>query len=296
MNQNLLADIQRQMDTFSKGQKLIANYIIDHYEKAAYMTASKLGITVGVSESTVVRFASELGYEGYPQLQKALQELIRNRLTSVQRMEIAEEKMQSSDILKKVLNMDSDRIKRTLEEISPEEFEKAINTINAARKIYIIGIRSSASLASFMSFYFNHIFDNSCQVNTSSSSEMYEQIFRIDSSDVLITLSFPRYSKQTVKAAHCAISKGAKVIAITDSNESPIAKLADITLLARSDMASFVDSLVAPLSLINALIVALGMTRHDIISASYAELEKIWEEYHVYEKTVPSECEADEEN
>ncbi len=287
MNQNLLADMETQMPKFSKGQKLIARYIIEHYEKAAYMTASKMGATVGVSESTVVRFASEVGYEGYPQLQKALQELIRNRLTSVQRMEISEGQMKSSDILKKVLCMDSDRIKRTLEEISEEEFEKAVKTITEAKKIYIVGVRSSANIARFMYFYFNHIFDNAHLVNTTSSSEMFEEIFRIGKGDVLIALSFPRYSRQTAKAVQYASDKGADVVAITDSLESPIAHDATATLLARSDMASFVDSLVAPLSLVNALIVALGMAKKDKISESYAQLEHIWEEYNVYEKSAP---------
>lgn len=287
MNQNLLSDIEEQISGFSKGQKLIAKYIIEHYEKAAYMTASRLGATVGVSESTVVRFASEVGYDGYPQLQKALQELIRNRLTSVQRMEITEGQMQSTEILRKVLSMDADRIKRTLEEISEEEFERAVQAINNARKIYIIGIRSSANIARFMYFYFNHIFDNAQLVNTTSSSEMFEQIFRTGKDDVLIALSFPRYSRQTAKAVSYATDKGATVIAITDSKESPIAQKAAITLLARSDMASFVDSLVAPLSLVNALIVALGMARKDKIAEAYSELEHIWEEYNVYEKSVP---------
>lgn len=288
MNQNLLTQLESKLGDFSKGQKLIAGFIINHYEKAAFMTAAKLGVTVGVSESTVVRFASEVGYEGYPQLQKALQELIRNRLTSVQRMEITNEQMGGEGILKKVLNMDIDRIKRTMEETSGEQFELAVKAITAAKKIYIIGIRSSASLASFMSFYFNHLFSNSQLVNTSSTSEMFEQIFRIGPDDVLIAISFPRYSKRTIKAATYARDKGAKVIAITDSTISPLAQTADIPLLARSDMASFVDSLVAPLSLINALVVALGMERREVISQTYCELERIWDEYNVYEKTEES--------
>ncbi|HAN43999.1 MAG TPA: N-acetylmannosamine kinase [Ruminococcaceae bacterium] len=284
MTQDLLNIIAGKMKDFSKGQRLIGDYIVKHYEKAAFMTASKLGNTVGVSESTVVRFASELGYDGYPQLQKALQEMIKNRLTTIQRMEVTNEQIGNNDVLSKVLNLDIEKIRRTLEETNTQSFNEAVENIVNAKNIYIIGIRSAASLASFISFYFNHIFENVKLVNTSSTSEMFEQIFRINKDDVMICISFPRYSKRTVSAAKFAKDCGARIIAITDSIASPLASVSDNLLLARSDMASFVDSLVAPLSLINALIVAVGLKKREEISCNYAKLEKIWDEYNVYEK------------
>ena len=281
---DILTVIQSRMSKFSKGQKLIAKYILSAYDKAAFMTASKLGGVVQVSESTVVRFAVGLGYDGYPEMQKALQEMILNRLTSVQRMEVTSEQMSEHDILSKVLTMDIEKIRRTLEEQSNEGFEAAADSIIAAKNIYILGIRSSAALAQFMSFYFNQIFPNVRLVTGSSASEMFEQIFRVGKDDVFIGISFPRYSKRTVKAIDYAKERGATVIAITDSAGSPLAAKCDHLLLARSDMASFVDSLVAPLSLINALIVAVGMRRQKEVGETYAQLEKIWDEYDVYEK------------
>lgn len=286
MLMDLLSKIEKEMPTFSKGQKLIAKYITEHYDKAAFMTASKLGDTVGVSESTVVRFATEVGFEGYPQLQKNLQEIIRNRLTTVQRMDIIDGQMGSNaDILTRVLTFDSEKIRRTIDETSREDFSSAVDTLVACRDIYILGIRSSSILASFLSFYFNHIFARVHSVNTSTASEVFEQMLRIGDGDVLIAISFPRYSQRTLRAARYAKSRGAAVIAITDSTSAPLAEVADLLLLARSDMASFVDSLVAPLSLINALIVAVGLKKKDEIAQTYATLENIWEEYNVYEKT-----------
>ena len=284
MSRDLIHSITQQMSGFSKGQKRIAQYILSHYDKAAFMTAAKLGSTVGVSESTVVRFASELGFEGYPQLQRALQELIRNRLTSVQRMEVTSDQLGEGDVLHKVLNQDIEKIRRTLEKASVEVFEQAVDTIVSAKNIYILGVRSASALSGFMSFYFNQIFENVRLVNTTSTSEMFEQILRIGEGDVFIGITFPRYSKRTVNAARFAKQNGAKVIAITDSNLSPIAEIADQLLLARSDMASFVDSLVAPLSVINALIVAIGIKKKDEISSTYERLEQIWDDYNVYEK------------
>ncbi|MBQ7082702.1 MAG: MurR/RpiR family transcriptional regulator [Oscillospiraceae bacterium] len=284
MSRDLIHSITQQMSGFSKGQKRIAQYILSHYDKAAFMTAAKLGSTVGVSESTVVRFASELGFEGYPQLQRALQELIRNRITSVQRMEVTSDQLGEGDVLHKVLNQDIEKIRRTLEKASVEVFEQAVDTIVSAKNIYILGVRSSSALSGFMSFYFNQIFENVRLVNTTSTSEMFEQIMRIGEGDVFIGITFPRYSKRTVNAARFAKQNGAKVIAITDSNLSPIAEIADQLLLARSDMASFVDSLVAPLSVINALIVAIGIKKKDEISSTYERLEQIWDDYNVYEK------------
>lgn len=285
MNRDLLNQIQTAFPTFSKGQKYIAKYITDHYDKAAFMTASKLGSIVGVSESTVVRFASELGYEGYPQLQKALQEMIRNKLTSVQRMEVSSDILGGGDVLEKVCNSDIDKIRKTLAEISRADFDGAVDAIVNARKVYILGVRSAASLASFIGFYFHLILENVQLVHTVSDSEMFEQIMRVGPQDVVIAVSFPRYSNRTVKAMRFCSDRGAAGIAITDSNLSPLYQYARFNLLAKSDMASFVDSLVAPLSLINALIVSVGMKRQSDVVQTFAELEHIWDEYDVYAKT-----------
>ncbi|MBR6735986.1 MAG: MurR/RpiR family transcriptional regulator [Oscillospiraceae bacterium] len=285
MSRNLINIITAQMPQFSKGQKLIARYLIEHYDKAAFLTAARLGQAVGVSESTVVRFASELGYEGYPQLQRALQELIRNRLTSVQRMELTEEQLGKGDLIERVLTMDIDKIKRTIEEISREEFGEVVSALGSAKTIYIMGIRSSSSLASFLEFYFNHVFDDVRLVTSASTSDVFEQMFRIGGGDVFIGISFPRYSKRTLAAMRFAAERGAQTIALTDSSLSPISEIADLHLYARSDMTSFVDSLVAPLSLINALITAVGITRQAEISQTFEELEDIWERYEVYAKS-----------
>lgn len=282
-NQDLLSRIQDNLNSLSKGQKLIANYILNHYDKAAFMTAAKLGDLVGVSESTVVRFAIELGYDGYPKLQKVLQELIKNKLTSVQRIELSSNRINPENILKSVLQSDIDKIKITLEEIDHENFNKIVESILEAKTIYILGVRSSAPLASFMGFYFNLILDNIRLVHTTSVSEMFEQILNAKEGDVVIGISFPRYSKRTINAMQFAKNQGATTIAITDSNESPLALNSEHSLIARSDMASFVDSLVAPLSLINALIVAIGMRRKDHVYENFEKLEKIWDEYQIYE-------------
>lgn len=285
MNTDFLNQIEARLPEFSKAQKLIARYILEHYEKAAFMTASRLGATVGVSESTVVRFASEVGCEGYPELQKGLQEIIRNRLTSVQKIEITSDQIGRNNVISKVLSMDMERIKRTMDELDTHNFDEAVQKIIHARRIYILGVRSAASLASFLQFYFNHIFNDVHLINTTSTSEMFEQLLRITDKDVLIPLSFPRYSTRTLKAAQYARNKGADVIAVTDCAASPLATVANISLLARSDMASFVDSLVAPMSVLNALVVAVGLEKQVEISQTYAELEHIWDEYNVYEKT-----------
>lgn len=283
-NNDLLNRIQTGMTGFSKGHKIIARYIIEHYDKAAFMTAGKLGATVGVSESTVVRFAIEMGYDGYPRLQKALQELIRNKLTSVQRIEVTNDRLGTHDVLRTVLISDVDKIRLTLEEINREEFEKTVDAILAAKRIYIIGVRSSSVLSGFLGYYLDLIFENVRIVRTTNSSEMFEQIMRVGAGDVVIGISFPRYTSGTVKALRYARTNGAKVIALTDSILSPLTRYADHALFAKSDMASFVDSLVAPLSVINALIVAIGMKRRGEIYETFSRLEGIWEEYGVYEK------------
>lgn len=285
MEKDILAVIEASSAGFSKGQRVIAKYILENCDKAAFMTASKLGKTVNVSESTVVRFAAELGYEGYPEMRKALQDMIRNRLTSVQRIEVAKGLLESQDILSAVLTSDIEQIRSTMEETNREDFQNAVDAIINANRIYIFGLRSSAALASFMGFYFNFLFENVRIVNENAVSEVFEQILRISENDVFIGMSFPRYSKRTIKAMRYAADRGAKVIGITDNPTSPIARLADIALCARSEMVSFVDSIVAPLSLVNALIVATSAkAKGQELTTDFARLEKMWAEYDVYEK------------
>ena len=279
---HLLSRIEKMMPGFSKGQRRIAQYIEDHYDKAAFMTASKLGATVGVSESTVVRFATEVGYDGSPQLQKAMQEMIRNKLTSVQRIEVTSNRIGDADVLDSVLNQDIDKIRRTLEETSHKDFYEAVDAIVSARKIYILAARSASALGIFLNYYFSLIFDKVELVTTTSKTEIYEKMFRINEEDVFIGISFPRYSMRTMKALEFANSRKAKVITITDSVHSPMNVYAACTLIAKSDMASIVDSLVAPLSVINALVVALCMKRQADVKKTLESMEKLWDEYQVY--------------
>lgn len=279
---HLLTKIDLMMNSFSKGQKKIALYIEEHYDKAAFMTASKLGENVGVSESTVVRFATELGYDGYPKLQKAMQEMIRNKLTSVQRIEVTSNRIGNDNVLDNVLSQDIEKIRRTIEETSHEDFNRAVDEICSAERIYIFGVRSTAAIANFLAYYFELIFDNVRVINTTSSTSTYEHIFRITDKDVMIGISFPRYSSMAVEAMDFARSRGAHAIAITDSMVSPLVQSADSVLIARSDMASIVDSLVAPLSLINALIVATVLKKKDEVSENFHRLELIWNRNGVY--------------
>lgn len=284
MKQNLITMIENGMPRFSKGQKRIAAYILEHYDKAAYMTASKLGVLVGVSESTVVRFAIELGFDGYPDMQRSLQDHIRMKLTAVQRVDVTNDLIGDGDVLDKVLMSDAEKIRRTLDEIDRKHFEDAVDHIINAKRIYIIGVRSSSALAGFLNFNLQMIFNNLKFVQTTSGSEMFEQIMDISEGDVLIAISFPRYSSRIINAVGYAHSAGADVIAITDSEQSPIAAQADQLLLAKSDMVSFVDSLVAPLSIINAIIVAVARKKPDEVHDRLEKLEKIWDEYEVYAK------------
>ena len=284
MNQDILSVIQEGMQTFSKGQRKIANFILESYDKAAFMTASRLGKKVGVSESTVVRFASELGYDGYPDMQRSLQKMTRNRLTTVQRIEVAKDRLGNQDLLSMVLQSDMEKIRMTLEELDRESFNRAVDAIVSARKIYVIGVRSSASVASFLHFYFNLIFDNVTLVSANTASEIFESLLRVGERDVVIGVSFPRYSSRTVQAMSFARDRGATTVAITDSEASPLAPISTCSLMARSDMASFVDSLVAPLSLVNALLVAVSQRKNDELARTFQNLEEIWEEYNVYEK------------
>lgn len=272
------------MDSFSKSRKRIAHYIIDNFDSAPFMTAAKLANVVDTSESTVVRFAVELGFEGYPEMAKAMQEQARNSLTSVQRMRMANETIDRNDVLKSVLKADIVRIKETMEDIDRGTFNRIVDKLITAEKIYILGVRSSAALAMYLGFYFNLIFDNVQLVQTTSASEVFEQILGAGENDVVIGISFPRYSKRTSKAMEYTGKNGAYVVAISDSVNAPIAKWADSTLIAHSDMTSFVDSLTAPLSVINALIVAAGLKRETKVMETLTSLEKIWDEYQVYEK------------
>ncbi len=284
MNQDILALIQENMNTFSKGQKRIAAFILESYDKAAFMTASRLGKKVGVSESTVVRFAAELGYDGYPDMQKSLQKMIRNRLTSVQRIEVTNDRIGDQDLVSMVLQSDMEKIRLTLEELDRDAFDHAVQAIVSAKRIYIIGVRSSAAIASFLGFYFNLIFDNVVNVTAGTASEMFEHLLRVGEDDVVIGVSFPRYSSRTVQAMSFARDRKATTVAITDSEASPLAPICKYTLKARSDMASFGDSLVAPLSLVNALLVAVSRAKNDDLANTFQTLERIWEDYGVYEK------------
>ncbi len=280
---DVLDKITQMRPTFSKGQKRIADFITSHADKAAFMTAARMGATVGVSESTVVRFAYELGFEGYPELSRALQQLIRVQLTSVQRISVTKDRMGEGDLLEKAFSYDMDKIRRTMEETSRADFQAAAESIAAARNIYVIGDRSAGALAYFIEYYFGLMFNNVRRVHTSSTSELYEQMVRVGPKDVLIGISFPRYSTLTVRACRFAADAGATVVAVTDGPASPLGKMANHLLAARSDMTSFVDSLAAPFSLVNALIVAVGLQKEDEVRNTFERLEGIWSEYHVYQ-------------
>ncbi len=289
MENDLLKIISAKMDSLSKSHKKIAEYIIKYYDKTAFMTAQKLGTTVGVSESTVVRFACELGYMGYPDLQCAMQQLMRNNLTAVQRMEVTANQCENGDIFEYILSSDIERIRKTMEQISKSDFNRAVDMIASCHTIYIIGSRSSDALASFLWYYFNLIFPRCKNVKATTTSETFEQIMRIDENDVIIGISFPRYSMQTAKALKYARTKGANVIALTDSRNSPIAKYAHELLLAQGDIASFADSLVAPMSVINALIAAVSVKNIDMVSRNLQTLEQIWQKYDVYTQSDEEE-------
>ncbi|MFQ9587694.1 MAG: MurR/RpiR family transcriptional regulator [Mediterraneibacter gnavus] len=276
--------MEEKYKKMSKGQKRLADYVTENYDKAVFLTAARLGEVVGVSESTVVRFATQLGYKGYPGFQKALEELVRNKLNSIQRMEVTYGRISQSEILETVLQSDIEKIKLTLARIDQKAFELAIDTILSAKRIYVVGIRSCAPLASFLCFYLNLVCENVTAVNTNSSSEIFEQLIRINEEDVIIGISFPRYSMRTLKALEFASNRKAKVITLTDSVHSPMNLYSSCNLIARSDMASIVDSLVAPLSVINALVVALCMKKQKEVVNTLETLEQIWGEYQVYSK------------
>ncbi len=286
MDKDFFNLLKEKSHGFSKGQKLIAAYIATSYDKAAFMTANKLGKTVGVSESTVVRFAADLGFDGYPSMQRAMQEMVLNRLTSVQRIEVASNRIDSQDVLASVLHSDMDKLRQTLETADRQAFDAAVDAVVRARSVYIIGVRSTAPLASFFGYYLNYMLRNVHIVTASGTGEMFEQIVGVSAEDVVIAFSFPRYGASTLKAAEYCRSVGAKVIAVTDKQQSPLCPFADHAICAKSDMVSLVDSLVAPLSVVNALIVAIAAKKETEVHRTFETLEHIWDQYHVYEKQV----------
>ena len=286
MRNDILSLLQGRAGEFSKGQRRIAQYILETYDKAAFMTAGKLGKAVGVSESTVVRFAVELGFDGYPGMQKAMQEMVVNRLTSVQRIEVAHDRIGDQDVGSMVLQADAEKLLKTQETLDREEFHAAVNAILQAKRVYILGVRSAAPLANFLGYYLNYMFRNVHIVTTSGTGEMFEKIVGVGPEDVVVAFSFPRYSATTAEGARYCRSTGATVIGITDSGLSPLGQNCDHVLIAKSDMVSLVDSLVAPLSVTNALIVALADQRETEVAKTFHDLEHIWEEYNVYEKQV----------
>ena len=278
--QDMIDRLNQSGKRLSKGHRKIAQYIVEHYDKAVFMTASRLGECVGVSESTVVRFASAMGYEGYPQLQRALQELVSHRLTANQRFEMSTE-IDPSAALGIVLKSDMQNLRATLEQLDNAVFDDVVRRLLSARSIYVMGLRSAAPLAQFMGYYLNYIFDN-VHLVSSGATDVFEEISKLKEDDILVGISFPRYSTRTLEAMRFAKRCGAQVVAITDGPMSPLNDIADATLMARTDMASFVDSLAAPLSVINALLVALGLHRKDALSQHFSKLESIWETYEVY--------------
>ncbi len=283
MRDDILSILKSKSGEFSKGQRRIADYITEYYDKAAFMTASRLGNTVNVSESTVVRFATELGYDGYPSMQKAMQEMVLNRLTSVQRIGVTNDRLGDQDVISMVLHGDMEKLRQTNETVSRENFHNAVEAVLKAKRIFLLGVRSAAALANFMGYYLDYMFDNVHVVTTSGGSEMFEKLVSIEAGDVVIAFSFPRYSTATVKGVQYCRSVGASVIGLTNSNLSPLAQNSDYVLVAKSDMVSLVDSLVAPLSLVNALLVALASGRKEELEKNFDTLERVWEEYKVYD-------------
>ena len=286
MSTDILTILQEKAATFSKGQRTIARYITESYDKAAFMTANRLGKTVGISESTVVRFAVDLGFDGYPSMQKAMQEMVLNRLTAVQRIEVANDRIGDQDVVSTVLHADIEKLRQTEDTLNRDDFQAAVNAILKAKRVYILGVRSVAPLANFLGYYLNYMFHNVHVVSGVSAGEMFEKIVGVNPDDVVIAFSFPRYSASTTKGARYCHSAGATVIGFTDSKLSPLGQCCDHVLVAKSDMLSLVDSLVAPLSVVNALIVAVAAKREKELSRTLANLEKIWDEYDVYEKQV----------
>lgn len=285
MSKSVLQTIRAGMDSFSKGQKRIAAFILDNYDRAAFMTAAKLGETTSVSESTVVRFAAQLGYDGYPDMQKALQELIRGRLTSIQRIQVSRDQMTGSDILGSVMQRDMNSIHTAIESVDRAAFDQVVDRLLTASHIYLMGVRSSAFLAGYLNFYLHLMFKNVTLVQNAAAGEIFEQLSQIGPGDVLVGISFPRYSQMAIHAVEYARDRGADVVAITDGQMSPLYRMATVSLLVRSDMISFVDSMAAPLSLLNALIVAVGRQKNEEVSGTFSQLENVWSKYNIFGKT-----------
>ena len=283
MVKNILHTIEKNMSSFSKGQKLIARFILENYDKAAFMTASRLGKTVQVSESTVVRFATQLGYDGYPSMQRALQEMIRGKLTSIQRIEASDGTLSGSDLLTNVLQRDMEKIRIAIDQTDAADFEHVVDTVTSARRIYIVGFRSSSFLAGYLNFYFRMIFDNVIMVQGGAAG-VFDQLFRVGEGDVVITICFPRYSELAIKAVQFAKDRGATIVGLTDSEMSPIYQMSNYSLLIRNEMISFVDSLAAPMSMLNALILAVARKKGADIAATFSELEHVWERFGIFGK------------
>ena len=281
---DILRALEQRLPTFSKGQRVLARFVLDHYDKAAFMTASRLGSEVGVSESTVVRFAAELGFRGYPGMKKALQEVVRSRLTAVERLEVAEQTMNTQDVARAVLRADIANLQATLDETDEAAFNTAVDRILSARRIFIVGMRTSTTLANFLGFYLNLLRDNVHVIQDTAAMEVYEQMLRVREGDLVIGISFPRYSNRTINAMKYARDRHVGTLGLTDTKASPLNEYSDVCLFAKSEMVSFLDSLVAPMGLINALIVAIGIQRPETLSETFRRLEGIWTDYDVYEK------------
>lgn len=284
---NLLQRIEKKSSEFSKGQRRLAQYITENYDIAAYLTASKLGKEAGVSESTVVRFAYQLDYEGYPELQKAIQVIVKTNSNSIQRMSLSSKRYQEKGVLKSILYTDLERLRDTIQSgVDEEEFNRSVMLINDARRLYILGARSAAYLAGLMGYYFKMMFDNVIIVDANSTSETLEQIYDISDKDVMMGITFPRYSKRTICALQYAKNHGAKTIALTDNMQSPIVEYADCKLIAKSDVMTIVDSLVCPLSVVNAMVTAIALLRKDGVEKRLMALEELWNEYDVYNRSL----------
>ena len=282
-NTDILRALEQRLPSFSKGQRVLARFVLENYDKAAFMTASRLGAAVGVSESTVVRFAADLGFRGYPGMKKALQEVVRSRLTAVERLEVAEQTMNPQDVARAVLRADIANLQATLDETDEAVFHAAVDRILAARRIFIVGMRTSTTLANFLGFYLNLLRDNVHVVQDTAAMEVYEQMLRVHEGDLVIGISFPRYSNRTINAMKYARDRKVGTLGITDTKASPLNEYADVCLFAKSEMVSFLDSLVAPMGLINALIVAIGARDREHTFQTFRELEEIWSEYGVYQ-------------
>lgn len=284
---NLLQRIEKKSSEFSKGQRRLAQYITENYDIAAYLTASKLGKEAGVSESTVVRFAYQLDYEGYPELQKAIQVIVKTNSNSIQRMSLSSKRYQEKGVLKSILYTDSERLRDTIQSgVDEEEFNRSVMLINDARRLYILGARSAAYLAGLMGYYFKMMFDNVIIVDANSTSETLEQIYDISDKDVMMGITFPRYSKRTICALQYAKNHGAKTIALTDNMQSPIVEYADCKLIAKSDVMTIVDSLVCPLSVVNAMVTSIALLHKDDVEKRLMALEELWNEYDVYNRSL----------